>query len=58
MVVGGLPSAKPDHVERVAGMALGMRDELSHHGVPGFGQLRMRLGNIPAQSSPGSLTAS
>lgn len=44
MVVGGLPSAKPDHVEAIADMALAMREELSRHGVPGFGRLRMRFG--------------
>jgi guanylate cyclase len=44
MVVGGLPSAMPDHVEAIADMALAMREELSRHGVPGFGRLHMRFG--------------
>lgn len=44
MVVGGLPAAKPDHVEAIADMALAMREELKRHGVPGFGRLRMRFG--------------
>lgn len=44
MVVGGLPAAKPDHVEAIADMALAMREELARHGVPGFGRLRMRFG--------------
>jgi class 3 adenylate cyclase len=44
MVVGGLPAARPDHVEAVADMALAMRDELTRHSVAGFGQLQMRYG--------------
>ena len=44
MVVGGLPTARPDHVEAVAEMALAMRDELAHHSVAGFGPLQMRYG--------------
>lgn len=44
MVVGGLPAARPDHVEAIADMALAMREELARHGVPGFGRLRMRFG--------------
>jgi adenylate cyclase len=44
MVVGGLPLARPDHVEAIADMAIAMREELAGHSVPGFGQLRMRFG--------------
>ncbi len=44
MVVGGLPTARVDHVEAVAAMALAMRKELTQHSVAGFGQLRMRFG--------------
>ncbi len=44
MVVGGLPVARPDHVEAIADMALAMREELACHAVPGFGRLRMRFG--------------
>ena len=44
MVVGGLPAARPDHVEAVADMALAMRDELARHAVAGLGQLQMRYG--------------
>ncbi len=44
MVVGGLPVARPDHVEAIAEMALAMREELVGHSVPGFGRLQMRFG--------------
>jgi len=44
MVVGGLPTARPDHVEAIADMALAMRTELSQHTVEGFGPLQMRYG--------------
>ena len=44
MVVGGLPTARPDHVEAIAEMALAMRVELSRHTVEGFGTLQMRYG--------------
>jgi guanylate cyclase len=44
MVVGGLPTARPDHAAAVAEMALAMRDELAHHSVDGFGPLQMRYG--------------
>lgn len=44
MVVGGLPTARPDHVEAIAEMALSMRAELENHSVEGFGKLEMRYG--------------
>lgn len=44
MVVGGLPTWRPDHLEAVTEMALGMRDELAHHQVDGVGPLQMRFG--------------
>ncbi|CAN5827110.1 hypothetical protein BH23ACT4_BH23ACT4_12370 [soil metagenome] len=44
MVVGGLPAAKPDHLEAIADMALAMREELARHHAPGLGRLRMRFG--------------
>jgi guanylate cyclase len=44
MVVGGLPTARPDHAAAVAEMALAMREELAHHSVAGFGPLQMRYG--------------
>lgn len=44
MVVGGLPVARPDHVEAVVEMALAMRRELADHHVEGFGPLQMRFG--------------
>jgi adenylate cyclase len=44
MVVGGLPTARPDHAAAVAEMALAMREELAHHSVDGFGPLQMRYG--------------
>jgi class 3 adenylate cyclase len=44
MVVGGLPTPRPDHVEAIADMALAMRTEMSRHSVEGFGPLQMRYG--------------
>jgi class 3 adenylate cyclase len=44
MVVGGLPTPRPDHVEAIAEMALAMRTEISRHSVKGFGPLQMRYG--------------
>ncbi len=44
MVVGGLPTPRPDHAEVVADMALAMREELKKHTVEGFGPLQMRYG--------------
>jgi class 3 adenylate cyclase len=44
MVVGGLPTPRPDHVEAIADMALAMRVEMSRHSVEGFGTLQMRYG--------------
>jgi class 3 adenylate cyclase len=44
MVVGGLPTPRPDHVEAIADMALAMQAELSRHSVDGFGPLQMRYG--------------
>jgi class 3 adenylate cyclase len=44
MVVGGLPMARPDHVEAIADMALAMREEVARHTVEGFGPLEMRFG--------------
>lgn len=44
MVVGGLPAPRPDHVEAIVEVALAMREELTRHGVPGFGRLHMRFG--------------
>ena len=44
MVVSGLPEPRTDHLEALAKMALGMRDEISKHSVEGFGNLQMRYG--------------
>ena len=44
MVVGGIPTERPDHVEAIADMALRMREELSGHSVAGFGTPAMRFG--------------
>jgi guanylate cyclase len=44
MVVGGLPTPRPDHAEVVADMALAMREELRKHPLDGFGPLQMRYG--------------
>jgi adenylate cyclase len=45
MVAAGLPTARPDHVEAVADMALAMREELGRQSLQGgFGPLQMRYG--------------
>ncbi len=44
MVVGGLPNARPDHVEAVADVALAMDAELAKHSLEGVGSLEMRYG--------------
>lgn len=44
MVVGGLPTPRPDHMEAVADLALAMCEELPHHIAAGFGPLEMRFG--------------
>jgi adenylate cyclase len=44
MVVGGLPTPRPDHAEAVADMALAMREELKKHTAVGLGPLQMRFG--------------
>lgn len=44
MVVGGLPTPRPDHLEAVVEMALRMREEVTRHTVAGHGPLQMRFG--------------
>lgn len=44
VAVSGLPTARPDHMSAAANMALAMRETLSEHMVPGYGQLGMRFG--------------
>jgi class 3 adenylate cyclase len=44
MVAAGLPAAQPDHAERVAEMALGMRDALDRINQEGGYSLRLRIG--------------
>jgi class 3 adenylate cyclase len=44
MVVGGLPRPRDDHLDAIADMALGMREQLSQHHDPRTGTLRMRFG--------------
>jgi class 3 adenylate cyclase len=44
VAVSGLPTARPDHISAAADMAFAMREALSQHIVPGYGQLGMRFG--------------
>lgn len=44
VAVSGLPTARPDHMSAAADMALAMRETISQHVVPGYGQLGMRFG--------------
>jgi class 3 adenylate cyclase len=44
MVVGGLPSPRPDHAEAVADMALALREEVPRHLDPDGQPLAVRIG--------------
>lgn len=44
MVVGGLPDRTPDHLERIAAMALDVRDVVARTRVPCGGELQVRSG--------------
>ena len=44
LVVGGLPTPRPDHAHAVADMAIAAREMVRSYSVPGFGPLQMRIG--------------
>lgn len=44
MVVGGLPTPRPEHAQAVAEMALDMQAEITRHLAPNGEEMRMRIG--------------
>jgi class 3 adenylate cyclase len=44
LVVGGLPTPRPDHTNAIADMALAALEVVTPYSIPGFGPLEIRIG--------------